>query len=399
MPGRERSVRWRHPWLLSGAIAKVSAPPADGSGADAAGAWAAVRSSAGEIVAYGHYSPRSAIRVRLMSFGPHDPGEALLGHRIEAAVRARTEHPLLAGCNAVRLVNAEGDGLPGLVVDRYADVLVVRASTVGMHRRIEAIVAALRRATAASAGVERADGHAARREGYASREGTLFGEVPEAVVVEERGRRYAVDVVRGQKTGFYLDQRDARDLVERLAAGRRMLDVFAYTGGFAVAAARGGAKAVTLIDSSAPALELAARNLSLSETACPSTLRAGDAFTGLREAASQGERYGLIVVDPPPLARRKGDVAAASRAYKDLVLHAILCAAPEAHALVFSCSHHVGPELLVRIASGAAADAGRGVRIEGRLGAPADHPVSVHHPEGAYLHGLLLRVAGDGARS
>jgi 23S rRNA (cytosine1962-C5)-methyltransferase len=205
-----------------------------------------------------------------------------------------------------------------------------------------------------------------------------------------------VDVVHGQKTGFYLDQRDARDCVERLAAGTRMLDVFSYTGGFAVAAARGGARSVTLLDSSRAALEQAVANPGLAEADCAVETRAGDAFEALRAAAGRGETWELLVVDPPPLARRRGDVAAAGRAYKDLVLHAARSAAPGAYLLVFSCSHHVGPEQLLRHASAAAVDAGRTLRVERRFGAPADHPVSVHHPEGEYLHGLLLRVSPAG---
>jgi len=383
---------------MSGAVSRVvERDDADSSAADdRAGAWVAVRTASGEIVGHGHYSPHSTIRVRLLDFGPEDPGESLLGTRIEAAVRAREQNPVLRDCDALRLVNAEGDGLPGLVVDRYADVVVVRPSTVGMHRRMEAIVEALRKATSASIGIERGDGHAARREGYAQRDGVLWGAPVDSVSIEEHGRRYLVDVLGGQKTGFYLDQRDARDRVEALAAGCRLLDVFAYTGGFAVAAARGGARSVTLLDSSAPALEWAERNLALSGSTCPVELRRGDAFEGLRAAASNDERYELIVLDPPPLARRKSDVDAASRAYKDLVLHAIACATPGARLLVFSCSHHVGAEQLTRIAASAAVDARCDLLIEGHHGAPADHPVSVHHPEGTYLCGLLLRVGEPG---
>lgn len=397
-PGRDRSVRRRHPWLLSGAIASVgrarSASSDDrGSPApDDAGAWTVVRSARGEVLGHGHYSPQSTIRVRLLDFGALDPGEGLLDRRIGEAVRRRVGHPLLAGTDAVRLINAEGDGLPGLVVDRYADVVVVRASTAGMQRRMAAIADALREATGARAGLERADGHAARREGFEVRDAPLWGDVPDRVAIDERGRRYQVDVLRGQKTGFYLDQRDARDLVERLAVDRRMLDAFCYSGGFAVAAAQGGARTITLLDSSAAALQLAQEHLRATGRACPVEARAGDAFEALRRAAAQGERFDLMVLDPPPLARRKGDVPAASRAYKDMLLHGLACASEGAHVLAFSCSHHVGSEPFGQIVAAAAVDAGRAVQIEQRFGAPADHPVCVQHPEGEYLHGLLLRV-------
>lgn len=408
-PGRDRSVRRRHPWLLSGAVARVrdvkqrepaagEADSAPGEPGDRAGAWASVLSAKGEVVGYGHYSPRSTIRVRLIAFGADDPGEAVIGHLIASAVERRNGHPLLGRTDAVRLVNAEGDGLPGLVVDRYADVVVVRASTVGMHGRIDAIGEALRKATGARAGMERADGHAARREGYAVREGALWGQVPESVEIDEHGRRFAVDVTRGQKTGFYLDQRDARGLVESLASSRRVLDAFSYTGGFAVAAAKGGARSVTLLESSAAAIDAASAHLAPFASDCTIDARRADAFDGLREAAVRGDRFDLLVVDPPPLARRKADVTAASRAYKHLALHAIRCAAPNAHLLIWSCSYHVGPEQLVRVVGEAAADARCGLHVEQHFGAPVDHPVSIHHPEGDYLHGLLLRVGPEGGQ-
>lgn len=395
-PGRDRSVRRRHPWLLSGAIASVVRR--EGDATDEVGAWTVVRSARGEVLGHGHYSPQSTIRVRLLDFGADDPGEAVLDRRIAEAVARRQGHPLLAGTDAVRLVNAEGDGLPGLVVDRYADVVVVRASTAGMQRRMPAIAEALRTSTAARAGLERGDGHAARREGFVVRDAPLWGDVPERVAIDERGRRYQVDVLRGQKTGFYLDQRDARDLVQRLAEGRRVLDAFCFTGGFAVAAAAGGASHVTLLDSSSSALALAREHLAATARDCPVDAREGDAFEALRLAAEEDEPFQLIVLDPPPLARRKGDVPAASRAYKDMLLHGFACASEGAFVLAFSCSHHVGPELFGKIVAGAAIDARCAVQIEGRLGAPVDHPVCVQHPEGEYLHGLLLRVTGSGPR-
>ncbi len=351
-----------------------------------------VRSARGDVLGHGHYSPQSTIRVRLLDFGVHDPGESLLARRIAESVLRRTAHPLLAGTDAVRLINAEGDGLPGLVVDRYAEVVVVRASTAGMQRRMDVIAAALQETTGAKVGVERADGQAARREGFEVRDGPLWGDVPDRVTIVEHGRAYRVDVLRGQKTGFYLDQRDARDLVGRLAAGRRVLDAFCYTGGFAVAAAHGGARTLTLLDSSTAALELAREHLRATGRDCPVEARGGDAFEALRTASARGERYDLMVLDPPPLARRKGDVPAASRAYKDMLLHGFACASEGAHVLAFSCSHHVGPELFGQIVAGAAVDAGVAVQIEQRFGAPVDHPVCVQHPEGEYLHGLLLRV-------
>jgi 23S rRNA (cytosine1962-C5)-methyltransferase len=384
-PGRDRSVRRRHPWVLSGAIASVAGEPPPG-------ACVRVLSAEAEVLGFGCYSPRATLRVRLHAFGKEDPGEGWLAARIRAAVAFRHEHPLLRGTDAVRLVNAEGDGLPGLVVDRYADVLVVRASAAGMLVRSGEIAEVLRETTGAAAGFERADATAARREGLAAPQRPLWGAAPEApITIHESGRRHLVDVVSGQKTGFYLDQRDARALVAELAAGLRVLDAFAYTGGFALAACAGGATEVTLVESSEEALALAEATLAAAGAAGRTRLVRSNAFAFLREAAGAA-RYDLIVADPPPLARRRADVARASRAYKDLLLHALRRVEPGGLVLAFACSHHVPPELFRQIAFAASLDAARPAQVLRTLEAPVDHPVSLDHPEGRYLTGLLLRA-------
>jgi len=384
-PGRERSVRRRHPWLLSGSLDREP-------GEAAAGELVRVRSAEGETLGYGDYSPRSQLRVRLVAFGKDEPPGDWLRLRLAASLARRESDPRLRGTDALRLANAEGDGLPGLVVDRYADVAVVRASTVAMAaRRGEAARFLLE--AGARAVVARDDGAAARREGFVPAEGALAGEPPGGPVeIQEHGRVYGVDVLRGQKTGFYLDQRDSRGLVEALAEGRRVLDLFCYTGGFAAAAARGGASALTLVDASEAALDGARRHVEANRrpgAPLPTVYLRGDAFEAARTLEGA---YDLVVVDPPPLARRSADVDRAARAYKDVFLHALRAAAPGAFVLVFRCSHHVSPELLRKIAFGASLDAGRPVQVAGTLGAPSDHPVSLDHPEGDYLSGLLLRA-------
>ena len=382
-PGRDRSVRRRHPWLLSGAVARVE-------GEAEAGAWARVQSAEGETLGYGHWSPASQIRVRMLSFDKDAPDDGLVAARIEAAVARRAVDPLLADTDAVRLVNSEGDGLPGLVADRYGDLVVVRLSTAGMDARRALIAETLRVATGAAAGFERPDAAAARREGMAAHQAPLWGEAPaDAIAITERGRRYLVDAAGGQKTGFYLDQRDARDLVQRVANGRRVADLFAYTGGFAVAAAHGGAAAVTVVDSSVEALAIAERNFEPWLVSLPLRLERDDVFRFIRR--DEG-RYDLLIVDPPPLARRQADADRAARAYKDVLLGALRLAAPDALLLAFSCSHHVGPDLFRKVAFGASLDAGRPLTVLSELGAPSDHPVSLDHPEGRYLSGLLLRA-------
>jgi 23S rRNA (cytosine1962-C5)-methyltransferase len=382
-PGRERSVLRRHPWILSGAVARVE-------GEAEPGAEVRVRAAGGEVLGFGHLSPGSKIRVRLYALGKEPPAPDWLEERVAAAVRRRAESPLLGPTDALRLVNAEGDGLPGLLADRYADTVVVKLTGAGMVVRREAVASALRRATGAACGFERADAVAARREGLPASQGPLWGEPPAApVLIRERERRYRVDLAAGQKTGFYLDQRDARDLVESLARGRRVLDLFCYTGGFAAAAARGGAARATGVDSSAAALDLARENLALNAPGLAAEMVREDGFEYVRRA---GEAFDLVVIDPPPLARSARDVARACRAYKDLLLHALRRAAPGALLLCFSCSHHVGAELFRKVAFAASLDAGRGARVLRVLGAPVDHPASLDHPEGAYLTGLLLEA-------
>lgn len=381
--GRDRSVRRRHPWLLANAIDSMAREPG-------AGDWVRVCSTGGETLGFGHYSPASRLRVRLLTFGKEEPVPGLIGERIAESVARRQGDPTLASTDALRLVNAEGDGLPGLVVDRYGDVAVVRITAAGMEARREEIVAALQRVGVAKAGFERADSTAARREGFASRTGVLWGdEPPETLPVLEGTRRYAVDVRGGQKTGFYLDQRDARERVQSLARGARVLDLFSYSGGFAVAAAVGGAAHVTLVDSSGAALALAERNLALNESDAQAEIVKADAFRYLRSADRD---YDLVVLDPPPLARSRRDVEKASRAYKDLLLHGLRRLAPSGHLLAFTCSHHVSPDLFRKIAFGASLDAGRSAQVLGTFAAPVDHPASIDHLEGSYLSGLWLRA-------
>jgi 23S rRNA (cytosine1962-C5)-methyltransferase len=382
-PTRDRSIRRRHPWILSGAVDRIE-------GAEVAGDWVRVRSAEGEVLGYGHFSPGSALRVRMLTIGKEAPDDDLIAERIRLAVGRRAANPLLGDTQAVRLVNAEGDGLPGLVVDRYADVVVVKMTAVGMQRRRERIAAVLRETTGAGVGFERADAAAARREGMSTEQGALWGAAPDGPFeIRERDRRYRIDVVAGQKTGFYLDQRDSRDLVALLAAGRRVLDLFAYSGGFSVAAALGGASAATLVESSAPALALAEENLTANAPGLTARFAKRDVHDFLRE---DQESYDLVVVDPPPLARNRRDVPRASRSYKDALLHALARSAPGAYLLAFACSHNIDADLFRKIAFGAALDSGRAVQVLRVLGPPVDHPVSIDHPEGNYLTGLLMQA-------
>ena len=370
-PDRARSLALRHPWVLSGSVARVEGSPA-------AGDVVAVRAASGEVLGYGDFDPDAQIRVRMLAFGKDAPDEnAWLEARLAQALAWRAAHPLLADTDALRLAHAEADGLPGLVIDRYADWLALRAGTPGMLRRAARVGEILAKLTGARGAWLRAE----NAPGV-----TLFGDVPETPVeIQERGRRYRVDLRHGQKTGFYLDQRDARDLFAKLARGANALDLFAHTGGFACAALQGGAASVVAVESSDTALRLLAQNAPAAEAV------GADVNVFLRDDARS---YELIAVDPPPFAKRKRDVPAACRAYKDLNLRALARAAEGAHVLTFSCSHHVEPELFRKVVFGAAHDARREVQLLATLGAPPDHPVALEHPQGEYLKGLLLRVGG-----
>jgi 23S rRNA (cytosine1962-C5)-methyltransferase len=382
-PGRDRSVRRRHPWVMSGAIASVEGTPQPGD-------LVAVIAAEGEVLGHAHVAPASAIRARMVEWGKDSSGDDALFASVRKAVERRAGLPGLVDTDAARLVNAEGDGLPGLVVDRYAGVMVVRPTTAGMQRRAGGIAEALR--DAGDAALLRPDAIALRREGVPIEERTLFGQVPEVPVsIRERDRVYGVDVRHGQKTGFYLDQREARDIVAGLARGRRFLDLFSYTGGFSVAAAVGGASEITAVDSSKEALERGAEHLAPVAAEIRADLVNADAFRWLRGGS---DPFDLIVIDPPPLARRRADVSKASRGYKDLLMHGMRRVTPGGDILAFSCSHHVGPDLFRKIAFGAALDAERRVQVLGTLSAPVDHPVSLDHPEGDYLSGLWLRRIG-----
>ena len=359
--------------MLSGSVARVEGDAAPGD-------WVRVCAPDGEVLGSGDYEPDSQIPVRICLFGAGQPapGDDWLALRIDRALAWREVHPDLQDTDALRLVHSEADGLPGLTVDRYAGWLAVKLGTPGMRRRARRVAECLEKATQAQGAWLRGDA----ADGAADR--TLFGSVPdEPFPIRERGRTYRVDLRRGQKTGFYLDQRDSRDRFGRHASGARALDLFAYTGGFARAAQDGGAREVVAIESSRAALELLERNAPGVEAV------RGDVAEFLR-----GDRrhFDLIALDPPPLARRKRDVPSACRAYKDLHIRALERAAPGAVLLSFSCSHHVGPDLFRKVVFGAALDGGRELQVLSTLGAPADHPVSIYHPQGEYLCGLELRV-------
>ncbi len=385
-PGRDKSLRQRHPWIFSGAIATANASVEPGGTVD-------ILSADGAFVARAAYSPVSQIRARVWTFDRRESIDAaFFARRIGRAVAART--PMLdarhTGC---RLINGESDGLPGVVADRYAETVVLQLSSAGAERWRDAIVAALAEATAAACIFERSDADVRKLEGLASRTGIVHGRLSEVVTFVEDGLIYHVDVIAGQKTGFYLDQRANRAAVRSVAAGRETLNVFAYTGGFALAALAGGAARVESLDSSADALALGRENLARNPE-LPSeraVWREADAFAELRKLRDRGAGFDLVVVDPPKFAPTVAHAERATRAYKDVNLWALKLLRPGGLLATFSCSGGIDAELFRKIVAGAALDAGADASVIGRFGAGADHPVALAFPEGDYLKGLLIR--------
>jgi 23S rRNA (cytosine1962-C5)-methyltransferase len=386
--GREKSLRRRHPWIFSGAVEQASGK---------AGDTVEVRDASGKPLALAAYSPKSQIRARVWTF---DCSEAVdssfFQKRIRQALELREKLPASKHTNAVRLVHGESDGLPGLVVDRYADVLVAQFLAAGVERWREEILGALGELTGCEAIFERSDAEVRKLEGLPARTGFARGNKNASrCPIAEHGLNFRVDVARGQKTGFFLDQRENRQRVRALAAGRAVLDGFSYSGGFAIAALAGGAKRVDAVESSADAIEIARENLAANPLdAGKIEFVQADVFKHLRLLRDRGASYDLIVLDPPKLAPTAAHARNAARAYKDVNLLAFKLLAPGGLLATFSCSGGVSAELFQSIVAGAALDAGAEAKIIDRFGAAADHPVALEFPEGEYLKGLLVLKAG-----
>ena len=381
-PGRERPVRAGHPWIFSRAIA---------SGLEGAepGEPVEVRSAGGAFVAGGYGNPRTTIAVRVLTLEEEPVDARLVRRRVGEALALRRE-TLPDGLTAYRILNGEGDRLPGVVADRYGDFVVCQFLTAGAALLAPAVVEALRDTLAPAGIYERSEGGVRAEEGIPGARGVLAGvEPPPRIAIEENGARYLVDVVHGQKTGFFLDQREGRARVRALAAGRRVLNTFAYTGGFAIAAGLGGATKVVSVESSRPALELADAGWSENrlDPAAAEFVQA-DVFEYLHGTR---DRFDVVVLDPPPFVRRRRDVDAGLRGYRDVNLQAFRHLAPGGWLFTSSCSQHLSRAAFRDVVAAAAADAGRQPVIVGELGHPPDHPVAVAHPEGEYLKSLVLR--------
>jgi 23S rRNA (cytosine1962-C5)-methyltransferase len=384
--GRERSLARRHPWIFSGAIGATQNPPASGDTVQ-------VCAADGRFLAWAAFSPSSQIRARVWSFDEAEvPGPDSFRRKILAALAIRRAAIPAQETDALRLVHGESDGLPGFIADRYADALVVQLMSAGSERWREALIDILREQSGCVRVYERSDADVRELEGLAPRAGPISGpEFDRPVKIFEHGLKYEVDVVAGQKTGFYLDQRDNRRRVGRLARGRDVLNCFCYTGGFTLSALAGGARSVLSIDSSAPALAMGRSNFALNGfDASRAQWLEADVFGALRKLRDDGRQFDLIVLDPPKFAPTPKDAERAARGYKDINLNALRLLRPGGLLATFSCSGGISPELFQKIVAGAAADAGVPLMLRERFTAAPDHPVLIEFPEGEYLKGLLL---------
>jgi 23S rRNA (cytosine1962-C5)-methyltransferase len=388
-PGRERSLLRRHPWVFAGSVARLEGRARPGDTVE-------VVAADGRVLGRAAWSPESQIRARMWSFAPDTAiDHAFFKRKVAESVARRTAHPLLAEESGLRLIHAESDGLPGVIADRFGDVVVIQLTSAGAEKWRAAIVAALGQATGCRAIYERSDSDVRSLEGLGPATGCVYGEMPDdtlTIVVD--GVRMEVDVGAGHKTGFSLDQRVNRRLTGRIAAGRSVLNCFCYTGGFSLQALAGGATSVLSIDSSAPALDGARRNLARNPQldATRAEWLQADVFEALRGLNGESRSFDLIVLDPPKFAPSASHAERAARAYKDINLFGFRLLNPGGILMTYSCSGGIGLELFQKIVAGAASDAGVDARILHRLSAAADHPVGLAVPEGEYLKGLAVQV-------
>ena len=380
---RDRSLKRGHPWILSGAVAKIEGDPQPGD-------TIRIIAANGTELATASYSPFSALRARVWSFDPNvEITAGFIAETINKAVAQRTADPELT--HTCRLIFGDADGLPGLTVDRYGEVAVMEINSVGIERWRDAVVSTLMKVEGITCVYERSEGADREREGLTPRNGLAAGVLPAKIYAVEGNEKYIVNVEEGHKTGFYIDQRDSRKLVASLAPGLRVLNVFGYTGSFGIVAAKNGAASVTTVESSGPALELAKQNAELNGVDVGEVIE-GDAFEVLRRMRDRRAEFDLIILDPPKYSASAKHIERATRKYKDINLVGIKLLAPGGKLMTFSCSQSMDTDLFQKVVAGAAVDAKRDLRITRRLGQPVDHPVHLHFPESEYLKGLLLQA-------
>ncbi len=388
-PGREKSLKRRHPWIFAGAVARVEGVPESGDTVALCGA-------GGECLALAAYSPHSQIRARVWDWsrgGARAIDAAFIAERVARAARARA--PLLAGdgTDSARLIHGESDGLPGVIADCYGDTVVLQLNSAGAERWRDGIADALARLPDVMRVYERSDADVRTLEGLRPTNGLLRGPaLTSPLIIHEHGLKFMVEIEAGHKTGYYLDQRDNHLFLKHIAVRRTVLDCFCYCGGFALHALAGAAASVTAIDSSGPALAAARANAQLNHLPQAEWIE-GDVFQLLRTFRDQSRHFDIIVLDPPKLAPTAAHAEKASRAYKDANLLAFKLLNPGGVLMTYSCSGGVAPDLFQKIVAGAALDTGVDARIEAWHHAAADHPVALNFPESEYLKGLVCRVS------
>ena len=386
-PERDRSVRQRHPWIFTGAVGRITGEPESGE-------TLLVRSAAGEALGFAAYSPTSKIVARMWNWNPEENiDETFFRRVIRNSIDRRKAFIASFEGRGTRLIHAESDGLAGVVADRYNDWLSVQFLTAGAERWKEGLVEWLCQESGLNQVFERSDVEVRKLEGLPERNGVLRGLPTGLVEIEESGLRYFVDLEKGQKTGFYLDQRLNRMRTRELTSGRRVLNCFCYTGGFSAAALAGGAVEVLSIDSSAEALSMAVKNVEHNGFGGDHIRwQEADVFMALRKLRDQNQKFDAIILDPPKFAPTAAQAVRAARGYKDINLLAFKLLNPGGLLFTFSCSGGISAELFQKIIAGAALDAGVEAGIIENLSQSPDHPVALNFPEGAYLKGLVCQV-------
>ncbi|WP_342808080.1 class I SAM-dependent methyltransferase [Alteromonas sp. M12] len=387
-PGREKSLLRRHPWIFNSAIKEHKGVVRNGDTVD-------IFSGEGEFLAKGAWSTESQIQLRVWTFDRQEVVDnGFFLRKLDQAIALRESIVLKHGLTGYRIVAAESDGLPGITIDKYANVIVCQLLSAGAEKHRKKIVWALNKRFPDCSILERSDVAVRAKEGLPEIVQTLHGDVPDEVIIEENGVKIIVDLIQGHKTGFYLDQRDNRAIAGSYADNKSVLNCFSYTGTFACYALKGGANSVVNMDVSENALATAKRNLEINKLdISKASFVKKDVFEALREYRDNGTTFDMIVLDPPKFVDSKASLNRACRGYKDINMLAMKILNPGGILLTFSCSGLLSSDLFQKVVADAALDANKTVHFLERLGQAPDHPVASNYPEGFYLKGLVCRVS------